>query len=54
MFTSQYFESHDSPVCTLEEALIYRLPELQFDLGGNFGVKNEMPRIRLYAGVSQG
>jgi len=54
MFTSQYFESQDSPVYTLDEALTYTLtPNLQLDFGGNFGLNKVTPRAQLYAGRSQ-
>ena len=54
IFTSQYFESHDSPVYTLDEAVAYALtPNLQLDFGGNFGLNNVTPRTQLYAGLSQ-
>jgi hypothetical protein len=54
IFTSQYFESHDSPVYTLDEALTYALtPNLQLDCGGNFGLDHVTPRTQLYAGLSQ-
>jgi hypothetical protein len=54
IFTSQYFESRDSPVYTLDEALTYALtPNLQLDFGGNFGLNNVTPRTQLYAGLSQ-
>lgn len=53
-FTSQYFESQDSPVYTLDEALTYTLtPNLQLDFGGNFGLNKVTPRAQLYAGRSQ-
>lgn len=54
IFTSQYFESQDSPVYTLDEAVTYTLtPNLQLDFGGNFGLNKVTPRIQLYAGLSQ-
>jgi hypothetical protein len=54
IFTSQYFESQDSPVYTLDEALTYALnPNLQLDFGGNFGLNKVTPRTQLYAGLSQ-
>ena len=54
IFTSQYFESHDSPVYTLDEAAAYALtPNLQLDFGGNFGLNKVTPRTQLYAGLSQ-
>jgi len=54
IFTSQYFESHDSPVYTLDEALTYALtPNLQLDFGGNFGLNKMTPRTQLYVGLSQ-
>jgi hypothetical protein len=54
IFTSQYFESQDSPVYTLDQALTYALtPNLQFDFGGNFGLNKVTPRTQLYAGLSQ-
>ena len=52
--TSQYFESQDSPVYTLDEALTYTLiPNLQLDFGSNFGLNHVTPRAQLYAGLSQ-
>jgi hypothetical protein len=54
IFTSEYFESQDSPVYTLDEALTYALtPNLQLDFGGNFGLNKVSPRTQLYAGLSQ-
>ena len=54
IFTSQYFESQDSPLYTLDEALTYALtPNLQLDFGGNFGLNKVTPRAQLYAGLSQ-
>jgi hypothetical protein len=42
------------PVYTLDEALTYALTRnLQLDIGGNCGLNNVMPRIQLYAGLSQ-
>jgi hypothetical protein len=54
IFTSQYFESQNSPIYTLDEALTYALTlNLQFDFGGNFGLNKVTPRTQLYAGLSQ-
>jgi hypothetical protein len=54
IFASQSFESQNSPVYTLDEALTYALtPNLQFDFGGNFGLNKVTPRTQLYAGLSQ-
>jgi len=54
IFTSQYFESQDSPVYTLDEALACALtPNLQLDFGGNFGLNKPTPRNQVYAGLSQ-
>ena len=54
IFTSQYFESQDSPVYSLDEALTYALtPNLQLDFGGNFGLNKVTPRTQLLVGLSQ-
>ena len=54
IFTSQYFESQDSPVYSLDEALTYALtPNLQLDFGGNFGLNKVTPRTQLFVGLSQ-
>jgi hypothetical protein len=54
MFTTQSFESQDSPVYTLDAALTYAItPKSQFDVGGNFGLSRVMPRDQVYAGLSQ-
>jgi hypothetical protein len=54
IFTSQYFESRDSPVYTLDEALTYALTaNWQLDFGGNFGLNKITPRNQVYAGLSQ-
>jgi hypothetical protein len=54
IFTTQHFESQDSPIYTLDEALTYAVtPNLQLDFGGNFGLNRVTPRNQLYAGLSQ-
>jgi hypothetical protein len=54
IFTSQYFESQDSPAYTLDEAVTCALtPNLQLDFGGNFGLNKMTPRTQLYVGLAQ-
>jgi hypothetical protein len=54
VFTTQSFQTREKPIYTLDEALTYALrPNLQLDIGANFGLNSVSPQTQLYTGLSQ-